>query len=245
MRLRVVLAATLVCAPVARAQGMFGIPPVSYGDSSVATIMVAARGQLLTIRWLIGILRQESGPVPQPRLDSLADSLLARVLAAKVRPPTGSAARTPAGRAVQNALDNAKKALDALGQAGESGMHGRPYARTLDLLTRIHRESPLVALRDQALALMPAMSDGSRAVAYLEEVAGSADTTAWTAMSVLVATANGSSGAPVSPTPAEQAAAAAALKDLYARHAVKGGYALQLLWGWIGTNCRDAGCPAH
>jgi hypothetical protein len=83
------------------------------------------------------------------------------------------------------------------------------------------------------------VSDRSRAVDFLQRVAESEDATAYDAVEVLVADANGSGWGGVKPTPSQQQATISALKALATRHRVTDQAARTLLENWVANHRSD------
>lgn len=171
-------------------------------DSSAAAIMarVGAHPEQQPLRT---VLRQVDGTYPRATLDALADSLANRAISNRE-----TALNSPGyARAVN--------ALSALGTAGVAGdIPGRALDGTLDRLIRVHREAPVLLIRSRALAVLPSVPDRARALAYLREVAGSSDATAVAAFNALLLDSQGGSLVGRQPTPEEQRASTAILRDL-------------------------------
>jgi hypothetical protein len=172
--------------------------------------------------WLLDVLRETYGPQPRAKLDELADSLSARVLAVN--------AFTERDTARFNAAVNAFLTLSLAGSVGIPS--GRAYDGTLDRTIRIHSRSPVPRLQRRALAAMLAVPGRGRALQYLRSVAISRGESARDAIDVLVAEASGVrwSGGP--PTAAEQQETARMLNDLLDRRLVVNSVAREWLERW-------------
>jgi hypothetical protein len=201
----------------------------AIADSSPARIM-ARVGPNTDAIWLRDILRQSGAEYSRAKLDELADSLLARAVDPRADVPR-SEARTHALGAVN--------ALAAAGSGG--GLSGRPYAGALDRLFAVHQRASARAIRSHALAgMLNVSSDRSRAIDYLRRVAESDDATAYDAVEVLIADANGSGWGGVKPTPSQQQATISALRALAAGHRVTDQAGTRtLLENWVENHRSD------
>lgn len=225
MRLSRVLALLILFA--SPAMGQVQARP-AIADSSPAKIM-ARVGHNTGALWFRDILRQSGAEYPQTKLDEIADSLVARAI-----DPRGSEPRSEERTQALEAVN----ALVVAGMSGSSGMgatlRGRPYAGALDRLIDVHRRATARDIRSHVLAgMLDISSDRSRAVDYLRRVAESEDATAYVAVEVLIADANGSGWGGMKPTPSEQRQTVSALKALAARHRVTDQATRTLVENWV------------
>lgn len=200
----------------------------AIADSSPAKIMTRV-GPNADALWLRDILRQSGAEYPQAKLDEIADSLVARA----VDPRGGE----PRSEERTQALD----AINALAAAGSGrALGGRPYAGALDRLIAVHRRASARAIRSHVLAgMLNVSSERSQAIDYLRRVAESEDATAYDAVEVLVADANGSGWGGEKPTPSQQQQTVSALKALAAGHRVIDQAARTLLEIWVENHRSD------
>jgi hypothetical protein len=197
----------------------------AIADSSPARIMTRV-GPDADALWLRDILRQSGAQYPQAKLDQIADSLVARAVDSRATVPR-SDART-----------RALKAVNAISAAGSDGaLTGRPYAPALDRLITVHRTAPGRDVRAHALAgMLNISSDRPRAIEYLRRVAESTDPTAYDAVEVLIADANGQGWGGVKSTASQQQQSIMALRALGSAHRVSNQAAATLLDVWIGNH---------
>jgi hypothetical protein len=142
--------------------------PAHLADSSARAILAHTRSNPVAIA---GILRQQSRNQPRPKLDELADSLVAMAL------------RNP------SALDSGRfvNMTSALNAAGGRNGSGTPYAGALDRLIRIHQEYPSqLPGHSGVVEAMLSLADHDRAVEYVFRVATSTDQSAPYAMAALL-----------------------------------------------------------
>lgn len=217
MRLTVLVCFFIGASGSARGQNT---PRPIFTDSSSVRIM-AHVGSHPNVRWLINVLRQVGGTYPQPKIDELADSLVARALDS--RAVSGDTSRYRA----------ANDAVIALMLAGSGATaSGVPYRGAFARLVKIHQTAQVVATRRRALAGLLMLPDRGQALAYLGNVAESSGPTAYTAVDYLITDANGLSWSGGRPTPAQAQASTAALHELVMRHRVSDPRASHLLEGW-------------
>jgi hypothetical protein len=196
-----VLAGLLMTAP-ALAQHVG--PAADSAAASVPRLLALAGPNVTTAAWLRPTMRQVDGAQSRARLDEIADSLVARVLAQ----------RSPQDTARARYANDARAALALVGM--RAGPEGQPYDGTLSRLVRIHQESAVPAVRASALTLFPYLAGTAGALEYLRAVAASSDETAYAALTALMWQAEGIAGGVA--IPAEARAAAASVLDTLATH---------------------------
>jgi hypothetical protein len=179
--------------------------------------------------WLRDILRQVGANYSQAKLDEIADSLVARAVDSR-----GEAPGSPASA-------RAFEAINALGDAGRgSELAGQPYAGALDRLIAVEQRASERAIRSHALAVMlNVTSDRGRAIDYLRHVAESNEATAYDAVEMLIADANGSSWGGIKASPSQQEQTVSALKALAARQQVTTEPARTILVLWVALHGSD------
>lgn len=150
--------------------------PPRIADSSVDRILALATNPAE----LGAVLRQQYGRASREKLDTLADKLTERTMAAGVSRPTSFE-------------DPRYQTVTALRHAGAlpQGRDGTPYDGAAERLIRIHRESPAGAPgRSSAVSALAEVTGFDRSAAYLREVATSRDPTAGPAMQALIQAAS-------------------------------------------------------
>jgi hypothetical protein len=127
-----------------------------YADSSIAALLRFDRETGLANDLFTRILRQETGKSSRARLDSLADSLAARISAAR-----------------ENSVSQFRGAmtLSPVRRAVHPGVAGDAYAGAQDILMRIFRDARIEWFRNFALQDMCYAPDASRGVRFVQEVA--------------------------------------------------------------------------
>jgi len=193
----------------------------SLADSSALSIMahVTPRGD--PSRFL-DIMRQAHRTVPQPKLDALADSLVARAIADS---------HSQSSVEVKGSL--VVLPSDLLAMAGNRGTRkGTPYRGAIERLIRIHQQATDDAVRTAALSAMPGVVGRERGLAYLKTVATSNDPTSWYAINILTIDASGGSWSGPRPTSAESEQSDAILRALYSSGQVRNARAKRFLDQW-------------
>jgi len=155
-------------------------------------------------------MRQVTKPQPRAKLDELADSLVARELAA--------AQIDPAARV--HGISDISELVYAGQVAGQGDtIPGIPYDGALERLIRIYREAKPLDVRLSALGGLLDVAGHAQAIAFLREVAISADPTAWYAVGQLEAAADPADARPVG-TVADRRAVYDLLKALFQQRLV-------------------------
>lgn len=200
----------------------------TMADSSVPAIMAHA-GKYANNPSILLVLRNPQGRYPRAKQESIADSLIERVISSHA-----SAVRV-SDTAAYGAAVRAMVTLAHAGMSRYGGMDadaGPPYPAALDGLIRIQQGASERRVRARALALILRQPDRERALAYVRQVAQSSGDDGYDATFALLNEASGGV-AEYPPTPAEQAEALATLRELNDKHLVKNSLAAYELPQWI------------
>ena len=174
-----------------------------FADSSVAAMLRFDRETALGHDLFLRVLRQVDHAEPARRLNSLVDSLVARVISSR----PGAAMRGMGVGEGGASEYRARVAFSTLAQSGNTYGAGRPYARASDVMIHIHRVSNSDHIRQSALSSLAYAGDTRRGIPYLRDVAAQPEgASARQAILSLISAARSS-----------VAAAEAALRQLYSR----------------------------
>jgi hypothetical protein len=135
-----------------------------YADSSITAMLRFDRETGLGRDLFVSVFRQESRSHTRARLDSLADSLVARIV--------GSPAIAGITRV---ASDRVAWSYHVIQRAVHRQGPGKPFDRGHELLARVFQHAPVASARDLALRTMAYVKDASRGVAFLRDVATGSD----------------------------------------------------------------------